>query len=119
MRSLAAALESISVAFLVCTLGGGPVADAHIVDIELSHKLHDLYIRDLSGRSGGELLSSNSDRAIGGKARGTKAPQRYFYIMDVGYGTHSRHLCHRFTQFDLRSAYRARTVTGTGVITVD
>ena len=105
--------------FLVYTLSGGPVADIHIVYIELSDKLHDLCIHDLSGRSDGELLSSDSDQAIGGRARGTKAPQRYFYIMDVGYGTHSRHLCHRFTPFGLRSAYRCRTVTGTVVITVD
>ena len=105
--------------FLVYTLGGGPVAHAHIVYIELSDKLHDLCIHDLSGRSDGELLSSDSDQAIGGRARGTKAPQRDFFIMDVGYGTHSRHLCHRFTPFDLRSAYRAHTVTETGVITVN
>ena len=105
--------------FLVYTLGGGPVAHAHIVYIELSDKLHDLCIHDLSGRSDGELLSSDSDPAIGGRVRGTKAPQRDFFIMDVGYGTHSRHPCHRFTPFDLRSAYRARTVTGTGAISVN
>ena len=105
--------------FLVYTLGGGPVADVHIVYIELSDKLHDLCIHDLSGRSDGELLSSDSDQAIGGRARGTKAPQRDFCIMDVGYGTHSRHLCHRFTPFGLCMAYRAHTVTGTGVISVN
>ena len=104
---------------LVETLATGPIAHAHIVYIELSDKLHDLYIRDLSGRSDGELLSSDSDQAIGGRVRGTKAPRRYFLIMDVGYGTHSRHLCHRFTPFGLRSAYRAHTATGTGVITVN
>ena len=78
--------------FLVYTLGGGPVADIHIVYIELSDKLHDLCIHDLSGRRGGELLSSNSGRAIGGRARGAKALKVNFYVMDVGYGTHSRHL---------------------------
>ena len=78
--------------FLVCTLGGGPVLIAHVVYIQLSAKLDDLCIHDLSGRSDGELLSSGSYRAIGGRARGTKAPKRYFFIMDVGYGTHSRHL---------------------------
>ena len=77
---------------LVDTLGGRPVADTHIVYIHLSDELSDLSIHDLSGRSDGELLSSDSDRAIGGRARGTNAPQRHFYIMDVGYGTHSRHL---------------------------
>ena len=53
--------------FVVYTLGGGPVAHAHIVYIELSDKLHDLGIHDLSGRRGGELLSSDSDQAIGGR----------------------------------------------------
>ena len=77
---------------LVDTFGGGPVAAAHVVYIHLSDELRHLSIHDLSGRSDGELLSSNSGRAIGGRARGTKAPQRHFYIMDVGYGTHSRHL---------------------------
>ena len=105
--------------YLVDTFGGGPVATAHIVYIHLSDELGDLSIRHLSGRRDGELLSSNPGRAIGGRACGTKAPQRHFYIMDLGYGTHSRHLCHRCTRFGLRSAYRARTVTGTGVITVD
>ena len=105
--------------YLVDTLGAGPIADIHVVDSHLSPKLRDLSIRHLSGRGDGKLLSSDSDRAIGGRARGTKAPQRYFCIMDVGYGTHSRHLSHRFTPFDLRSAYRTRTVTDTGVITVD
>ena len=61
---------------LVDTLATGPRAHAHIVYIRLSDKLHDLYIRDLSGRSDGELLSSDSDPAIGGRVRGTKAPQR-------------------------------------------
>ena len=105
--------------YLVDTFGGGPVADTHIVYIHLSDELRDLSIRHLSGRSDSKLLSSNSDRAIGGRARGTKASKRYFCIMDVGYGTHSRHLCHRFTPFGLRSAYRSHTVTGTGAITVD
>ena len=101
------------------TFGGGPVAAAHIVYIHLSDELSDLSIHDLSGRRDGKLLSSNSDRAIGGRACGTKAPQRHFYIMDLGYGTHSRHPWHRFTRFGLGSAYRTRTVTDTGVITVD
>ena len=78
--------------YLVDTFGGGPIADIHVVYIHLSDELDDLSIRHLSSRSDGELLSSDSDRAIGGRARGTKAPQRYFCIMDVGYGTHSRHL---------------------------
>ena len=78
--------------YLVDTFGGGPVAAAYIVYIHLSDELSDLSIRHLSGRSDGKLLSSDSDRAIGGRARGTKAPQRYFYIMDVGYGTHSQRL---------------------------
>ena len=78
--------------YLVGTLGTGPVAAAHIVYIHLSDELGDLSIRHLSGRSDSKLLSSNSDRAIGGQVRGTKAPQRHFYVMDVGYGTHSRHL---------------------------
>ena len=78
--------------YLVDTFGGGPVADIHIVYIHLSDELGDLSIRHLSGRRDGKLLSSDSDRAIGSRARGTKAPKRYFYIMDVGYGTHSRHL---------------------------
>ena len=111
--------ESISVTLLVCTLGGGLVANTHVVNSHLSAKLGDLSIRHLSGRRGSERLSSDSDRAIGGRARGTKAPQRHFYIMDVGYGTHSRHVCHRFTPFGLRSACRCRTVTETGMITVD
>ena len=72
--------------YLVDTLGTGPVAAVHVVYIHLSVELDDLSIRHLSGRSDGKLLSSDSDRAIGGRARGTKAPQRYFYIMDVGYG---------------------------------
>ena len=105
--------------YLVDTFGRGPVADIRIVYIHLSDELGDLSIRHLSGRRDGKLLSSDSDRAIGGRACGTKAPQRHFYIMDVGYGTHSRHLCHRFTPFGLRSAYRCRTVTETGAITVD
>ena len=70
--------------YLVDTFGGGPVADIHVVNSHLSTKLDDLSIHDLSGRRDGELLSSDSDRAIGGRARGTKAPQRYFYTMDVG-----------------------------------
>ena len=105
--------------YLVDTLGTGPIADIQVVNIHLSTILGDLSIHDLSGRTDGELLSSDSDRAIGGRARGTKAPQRYFYIMDVGYGTHSRHLCHRFVQFDLGSAYRAHTVAGSSVIPVN
>ena len=104
---------------LVCTLGGGAIANTYIVELHLSPKLGDLSIHDLSGRTDGKLLSSDSDRAIGGRARGTKVPQRHFCIMDVGYGTHSRHLCHRYTPFGLRSAYRCRTVNETGVITVD
>ena len=52
---------------LVDTLATGPIAHAHIVYIRLSDKLHDLYIRDLSGRSDGELLSSDSDQAIRGR----------------------------------------------------
>ena len=59
---------------LVDTLATGPVADTHIVYIHLSDELDDLSIRHLSGRGDGELLSSDSDRAIGGRARGTKAP---------------------------------------------
>ena len=78
--------------WFVDTLSGGPVANTHVVNIHLSAKLGDLSIHDLSGRRDGELLSSDSDRAIGGRACGTKAPKRYFFIMDVGYGTHSRHL---------------------------
>ena len=78
--------------YLVDTFGGGPVAAAYIVYIHLSDELSDLSIRHLSGRSDSKLLSSNSDRAIGGRACGTKAPQRYFYVMDLGYGTHSQHL---------------------------
>ena len=105
--------------YLVDTFGGGPVATAHIVYIHLSDELGDLSIRHLSGRRDGKLLSSDSDRAIGGRARDAKAPTRYFCIMDVGYGTHSRPPCHRFTPFDLRSAYRTRTGTDTGVISVD
>ena len=84
--------ESSLVIYLVDTLGTGPIADIHVVNIHLSTILYDLSIRHLSGRSDGKLLSSDSDRAIGSRARGTKAPKRYFYIMDVGYGTHSRHL---------------------------
>ena len=34
--------ESISVTLLVCTLGGGPVANTHVVYIHLSPKLHDI-----------------------------------------------------------------------------
>ena len=60
--------------YLVDTFGGGPVADTHIVYIHLSDELDDLSIRHLSSRSDGELLSSDSDRAIGGRACGTKAP---------------------------------------------
>ena len=104
---------------LVDTFGRRPIADTHIVYIHLSDELGALSIRHLSGRRDGKLLSSDSDRAIGGRARGTKAPQRHFFIMDVGYGTHSRHVCHRFTPFGLGSAYRCRTVTDTGVIAVD
>ena len=77
---------------LVDTLATGPVADTHIVYIDLSDELRDLSIRHLSSRGEGELLSSDSDRAIGGRARGTKASKVYFYIMGLGYGTHSRHL---------------------------
>ena len=88
--------------YLVDTFGTGPIADTHVVNSHLSPKLRDLSIRHLSGRSDGKLLSSDSDRAIGDRVRGTKAPQRYFYIMDVGYGTHSRHVCHRCTPFGLR-----------------
>ena len=84
--------ESSLVIYLVDTFGGGPVADIHAVNSHLSTKLRDLSIHDLSGRSDGKLLSSDSDRAIGGRACGTKAPQRHFYIIDVGYGTHSQHL---------------------------
>ena len=73
--------------YLVDTFGRGPVADVHIVYIHFSDEPSDLSIRHLSGRSRGKLLLSNSDRAIGGRARGTKAPQQYFYIMDLGYGT--------------------------------
>ena len=105
--------------YLVDTFGGGPVAAAHIVYIHLSDELRDLSIRLLSGRSDGKLLSSNSDPTIGGRACGTRASKVYFFIMDVGYGTHSRHVCHRFTPFGLRSAYRSHTGTGTGAITVD
>ena len=105
--------------YLVDTFGGGPAAAVHVVYIHLSDEPSDLSIRLLSGRSDSKLLSSDSDRAIGGRACGTKAPQRYFYIMDVGYGTHSRHVYHRCTPFGLRTAYRCRTVTDTGVITVD
>ena len=84
--------ESRLVIYLVDTFGRGPVADIHAFNSHLSTKLQDLSIRHLSGRSEDKLLSSGSDRAIGGRACGTKAPQRYLYIMDVGYGTHSRHL---------------------------
>merc|ERR1711965_859982 len=75
--------ESSLVIYLVDTFGGGPVADIHAVDSHLSPKLDDLSIHDLSGRRDGKLLSSDSDRAIGDRARGTKAPKRYFCIMDV------------------------------------
>ena len=78
--------------YLVDTFGRGPVADIHVVYIHLSDELGDLSIRHLSGRSDSKLLSSDSDHAIGGRACGTKAPQRHVYIMDVGYGTHSQHL---------------------------
>ena len=66
--------ESSLVIYLVDTFGGRPVAAVHIVYIHLSDELRDLSIRLLSGRSDGKLLSSDSDRAIGGRARGTKAP---------------------------------------------
>ena len=66
--------ESSLVIYLVDTFGGGPIADTHVVNSHLSPKLGDLSIHDLSGRSDGKLLSSDSDRAIGGRARGTKAP---------------------------------------------
>ena len=66
--------ESSLVIYLVDTFGGGPVATAHIVYIHLSDELGDLSIRHLSGRRDGKLLSSDSDRAIGGRACGTKAP---------------------------------------------
>ena len=59
---------------LVDTLGTGPVADIHVVYIHLPDELGDLSIRLVSNRSDGELLSSDSDRAIGGRACGTKAP---------------------------------------------
>ena len=59
---------------LVDTLGTGPIADIHIVYIHLSDELDEISIRLVSSRSDGELLSSDSDRAIGGRARGTKAP---------------------------------------------
>ena len=60
--------------YLVDTFGAGPVAATHIVYIHLSDELGDLSIRLVSGRSDGKLLSSDSDRAIGGRARGTKTP---------------------------------------------
>ena len=104
---------------IVCTLGGGPVLIAHVVYIQLSAKLDDLCIHDLSGRSDGELLSSGSYRAIGGRARGTKVPNLYLYGMDVGYVSPSRHPKHRCTPFGLQSAYGAHTVTEMGVLTVD
>ena len=66
--------ESSLVISLVDTFGRGPVADIHIVYIHLSDELGDLSIRHLSGRRDGKLLSSDSDRAIGGRACGTKAP---------------------------------------------
>ena len=66
--------ESSLVIYLVDTFGGGPVADIHVVNSHLSTKLSDLSIHDLLGRSDGKLLSSNSDRALGGRACGTKAP---------------------------------------------
>ena len=78
--------------YLVDTLATGPVADIHVVNSHISTILDDLSIRHLSGRSDGELLSSDPDRAIGGRARGAKAPKVNFYVMHVGYGTHSRHL---------------------------
>ena len=105
--------------YLVDTFGTGPVADTHVVNIHLSAKLGDLSIHDLSGRTDGELLSSDSDRAIGGRARGTKAPKRYFCIMDVGYGTHSRHPKHRCTPIGLHLASEPHTVTEMGVISVN
>ena len=77
---------------LVYILGGGPIATIHVVYIQLSHKLHDLYATDLSGRSDGDSLSSGSDRAIGVPRDGAEAPQVKFNVMGVGYGTHSRHL---------------------------
>ena len=60
--------------YLVDTFGRGPVADIYVFNSHLSAKLRDLSIRLLSGRSDGELLSSDSDRAIGGRALGAKAP---------------------------------------------
>ena len=66
--------ESSLVIYLVDTFGSGPVADIHVVYIHLSDELGDLSIHDLSGRTDGKLLSSDSDRAIGGRACGTKAP---------------------------------------------
>ena len=76
----------------VHTLGGGPTPYNHIVYIHLSPKLHELYATDLSGRSDGDLLSSDPDQAIGVPRDGAKVPRVYLYVMDVGYGTHSRHL---------------------------
>ena len=46
--------ESISVTLWVHTLGGGPIANIHVVYIHLSPKLHDLYATDLSGWSDGD-----------------------------------------------------------------
>ena len=66
--------ESSLVIYLVDTFGRGPVADIYVLNSHLSTKLRDLSIRLVSGRSDGKLLSSDSDRAIGGRARGTKAP---------------------------------------------
>ena len=60
--------------YLVDTLGARPIADIHVVDSHLSTKLDDLSIRLASSRSDSKLLSSDSDQAIGGRARGTKAP---------------------------------------------
>ena len=42
--------ESISVTLWVHTLGGGPIANTHVVYIHLSPKLHALYATDLSCR---------------------------------------------------------------------
>ena len=66
--------ESSLVIYLVDTLGEGPIAHIYVLNSHLSTILDDLSIRLLSGRSDGKLLSSNSDRAIGGSAAGTKAP---------------------------------------------
>ena len=53
--------ESSLVICLVDTFGTGPIADTHVVNSHLSPILHDLSIHDLSGRTDGELLSSDSD----------------------------------------------------------